>query len=214
MAIKSMKKFIKKIVEWLGTAKILSVPRRYMEMILVYYYSTKNGTLFFHNDIYDDPASAEAFNLIRQIKKETEMLLVNLAACQIYITVKKTEKIAGDIAEVGVYKGGSAKLICEATKKPVHLFDTFEGLPDLCEADSPKQFNKGDFCASFESVKNYLKNYTNIRFYKGKFPLTAEPLKDKKFSFIHIDADIYESTLNCLKFFYPRMNRGEGDYFS
>ena len=35
------------------------------------------------------------------------------------------------MAEVGVYQGVSAKLICEAKgDKELHLFDTFEGLPD------------------------------------------------------------------------------------
>ena len=31
---------------------------------------------------------------------------------------------------------------------------------------------------------------------------------DKKFSFVHLDVDIYTSTLEALKFFYPRINRG------
>lgn len=42
-------------------------------------------------------------------------------------------------------------------------------------------------------------------FYKGLFPQTAEPIKDKKFAFVHLDTDLYESTLEGLKFFYPRM---------
>lgn len=129
-------------------------------------------------------------------------------AYQIYTAVKKTEKIEGDIAEVGVYKGGSAKLIREITKKPLHLFDTFEGLPDLSKHDNPEHFHKGEYSSSLEGVKNYLKNYSNISFYKGLFPATAEPVKNKKFSFVHLDVDLYESTINCLKFFYPRMSRG------
>ncbi|TAL49188.1 macrocin-O-methyltransferase [Patescibacteria group bacterium] len=199
-----MRKFINAIMKWLGSAKILSVPRGYVGKVLVYYYLAKNGVLFF----YDDPASTQVFNLIKQIKKETEMILKDHEAYQIYRTVRETEKIKGDIAEVGVYKGGSAKLICEATKKPVHLFDTFEGLPDLCEIDNPEQFRKGDYSAQFENVKSYLKKYPDVYFYKGLFPSTSELVKNKKFSFVHLDVDLYESTLNCLKFFYPKINRG------
>jgi hypothetical protein len=146
--------------------------------------------------------------LIKRIKEETEMLLLDQEAYLIYAMVKKTEKIEGDIAEVGVYKGGSSKLIRAATKKTLHLFDTFEGLPGICAKDDAKLVQSGEYSAPLESVKNYLADYPDIHFYRGLFPATAEPVKDKRFSFVHLDVDLYESTLNCLKFFYTRMNRG------
>jgi len=197
-----MKKFIKIIMKYPGAA--LSITKKYAVRILVDYYQNKGITLIFVNN----SKSPEVSDLIRKIREETDMLLSDLDACQIYAMVKKTEKIEGDIAEVGVYKGGSAKLIREATSKPIHLFDTFKGLPDLCEHDDPEQFHKGDYSASLESVENYLKKYSNFYFYKGSFPSTAESVKNKIFSFVHLDVDIYESTLNCLKFFYPRMSGG------
>src|ERR1017187_8484413 len=119
------------IVKWLGTTKIF--PRGYVGRILTHYYTNK-GIMLVPVDDYGRQAP-DAFNLIKQIKQETEMRLIDLEAYQIYTKVRKTEKITGDIAEVGVYKGGSAKLICETTKKPVHLFDTFEGLPNLSRMD-------------------------------------------------------------------------------
>jgi O-methyltransferase len=191
------------IMKWLGAVGILSAPRRYMGTVLRDYYLNKGKIL----TIYD-PQELQAFGLIRQIKEETQMLLTELEAYQIYAAVAKTAKVDGDIAEVGVYKGGSAKLICETTNKPVHLFDTFEGLPDICENDNPEQFRKGNYSASFEGVKGYLHKYPNAHFYRGFFPSTAGPVENKCFSFIHLDVDIYESTLSCLKFFYPRINKG------
>lgn len=202
-----MKNIIKFIIKWLGTTKLLSIPRAYMERGLAYYYSSK-GRLIYDFIGFQNSRNTKGIDLIQQIRRETEMLLSDQEAYLIYATVKKTEKIKGDIAEVGVYKGGSAKLIREATKKTMHLFDTFEGLPDLCAKDDPKKFQKGKCSASFENVKSYLSNYPNVHFYKGLFPATAESVKDKKFSFVHFDVDIYESTLNCLKFFYPQMSRG------
>jgi len=190
-------------MKWLGTSKTLSIPRGYVGRFLVGYYQNMGLVIL---SIHS--RSPGVFDLIRQIKEETEMLLSDLDAYQIYTMVKKTSKIDGDIAEVGVYKGGSAKLIREASKKPLHVFDTFEGLPGLSEHDNPEQFHQGDYSASFESVKSYLKNYSNISFYKGVFPSTAEPVKNKRFAFVHLDIDIYESMLNCLKFFYPRMSKG------
>lgn len=202
-----MKKIIKFIIKWLGTTKLLSIPRGFVGRSLAYYYLSKGKLIYNFADLQNSK-NAKGLDLIKQIKSETEMLLADQEACLIYNTVRKTEKIEGDVAEVGVYKGGSAKLMREATRKPLHLFDTFEGLPDLCAKDDPKQFQKGNYSASLESVKSYLSNYPDIHFYKGLFPATAEPVKGKKFSFIHLDVDIYESTLNCLKFFYPRMSGG------
>ncbi len=130
-------------------------------------------------------------------------------AYQVYMAVKRTGKIKGDIAEVGVYRGGSAKIISEAKgSKALHLFDTFEGLPELSKMDEQDYFHKGEFYASIDEVKDYLKKYRKVNFYKGYFPTTAKPVKNKKFSFVNLDVDIYESTLSSLKFFYPRMNKG------
>lgn len=61
---------------------------------------------------------------------------------------------------------------------------------------------------SLENVTSYLKEYNKVYIYKGLFPATSDPIKDKKFSFVHLDVDTYMSTSNCLKFFYPRMERG------
>lgn len=47
-----------------------------------------------------------------------------------------------------------------------------------------------------------------MSFYKGYFPSTAGPVIDLRFSFVHLDVDLYESTKSCLEFFYPRLNVG------
>ncbi len=152
---------------------------------------------------------AKIFDLTEQIKREVEMLLTPIEAYFLYSIARKTGKIEGDIAEVGVYKGGSAKLIYEATEsKSIHLFDTFEGLPKLSEYDVPEQFHKGSYPALYDEVKGYLKEYPRISIHKGLFSDTANWVKDKRFSFVHLDVDIYESTLDCLNFFYPRMSKG------
>lgn len=146
---------------------------------------------------------------VKQIREEGhEMSISDLDAYSICTMLEKARKIEGDVAEVGVYQGGSAKLICQNTNKPVHLFDTFEGLPDVGEHDSPILFHKGDFCGSLESVKDYLKDCSNVSFYKGVFPSTADVVKNKKFSFVNLDVDLYKSTMDCLEFFYPRMSKG------
>ena len=123
----------------------------------------------------------------------------------LYSSLIATKNLQGDIAEVGVYKGGTARLICEVKgKRNLYLFDTFEGLPETNENDLLVQ--KGWLQdTSLESVKNYLSDFENIHFLKGIFPETAKPISDKKFSFIHLDTNLYQSTLDALDFFWPRM---------
>ncbi|MFH1645979.1 MAG: TylF/MycF/NovP-related O-methyltransferase [Candidatus Omnitrophota bacterium] len=92
--------------------------------------------------------------------------------------------------------------------KPIHLFDTFQGMPK-----TNKQVDyhvEGDFHdTSLPDVQQYLHNYRNTKFYKGLFPNSANSLpQDTRFSFVHLDVDIYESTYAALEFFYSRLNRG------
>jgi len=116
----------------------------------------------------------------------------------------------GDLAEVGVYYGGTAKIMAERyPDRDIYIFDTFEGLPDWVDnevGDSDvEKFKTGDMKeATLKIVKENLKEYKNIHIYKGVFPETSEPIKDKKFAFVHIDTDIYKSTKLALDFFIPR----------
>ncbi len=118
--------------------------------------------------------------------------------------------VNGHVAEMGVYKGGSAKLLAKAfernAEKTVFLFDTFCGMP---ETDPLKDVNrKGDFSdTSFESVQEFLGDCQNVVLYKGLFSDTLGNVADKAFCFVHIDCDIYQSALECCEFFYPRMTR-------
>jgi O-methyltransferase len=118
--------------------------------------------------------------------------------------------LEGEAAEIGVYKGGTAKLLAnvfEEKDKTLYLFDTFEGMP---ETDPEKDMHsKGDFDdTSFEYVRDFLKDSKNIEIHKGFFPDTAEPIKNTTFCFVHIDVDIYKSVMDCCDFFYPRLAKG------
>ena len=130
--------------------------------------------------------------------------------------VQRCMKLKGDIAEAGVYKGESAEAICKIKgEKTLHLFDTFTGLPeemftpiDSIDRVSRKYMQPNMYRASLESVKERLKKYNKIRFYKGLIPDTFKGLKRKKYCFIHIDVDLYKSTLEALKYFLPRRVKG------
>lgn len=123
--------------------------------------------------------------------------------------LKETVDIEGAIAEVGVYKGGTAYLICEAaplTNK--FFFDTFEGMPTT---DDKKDWHKqGDFAdTSLNQVSRLLDSHGHWWVTSGIFPAESGSLiKDKTFRLVHIDVDIYTSVRDCLEFFHPRMAKG------
>ena len=110
---------------------------------------------------------------------------------------------------MGVFSGGTAKIISEAyPNRTIHLFDTWEGLPEysVTDGDSPDYY-VGHCKATIEEAQEYLKG-CNVKFYKGRFPDTSEPIKDMKFAFVHLDVDIYTATKEALQFFVPRMVKG------
>jgi len=125
----------------------------------------------------------------------------------IYRLALRTNMIfpGSNIAEIGVFKGGSGMVLAEAAPScHIHLFDTFEGMPETNEKDN--------YCwkgmlktPNAENTIAMLDEYKNTTIYKGRFPETADSIRDLTFSFVHIDVDIYQSTKDCLEFFYPRL---------
>jgi len=122
--------------------------------------------------------------------------------------------IKGDLAEVGVYKGNTARLIHHyLPERKLHLFDTFEGFTErsvTAEKENTSFATKGHKFSdtSLEGVKRYLAQQNdNVRYYKGYFPDSIPPgFGASTFSFVSLDADLFEPTLEGLKFFYPRMS--------
>jgi hypothetical protein len=115
----------------------------------------------------------------------------------------------GACAEVGVYRGGSALLIAAAKgEAPLHLFDTFAGMPRT-DATADGAFFEGQFrSTSLGTVQALLSPWPGIHYHAGLFPATARGLEHLRFKFVHLDVDIRQSTLAGLEFFYPRMERG------
>jgi hypothetical protein len=129
----------------------------------------------------------------------------------LYCLAKATARLPGMLAEAGVYRGGSAKLLCEIKgDTPLYLFDTFAGLPRGTLNVDPG-FGTGQFSeTSLEQVEAYLKAFHNVHFYQGLFPASAmgrEPER-QSYRFVHLDLDLYQSTFDALGFFYPRMVKG------
>jgi O-methyltransferase len=118
-------------------------------------------------------------------------------------------RVEGDFAELGVYQGGSARLIHHyAPERVLHLFDTFSGF-DAREIARPEQ--KGQFADT--SVAAVLKRIAplnaNVIPHVGRFPDSVpEELRSRRVAFVHLDADLFAPIIAGLEFFYPRTSRG------
>ncbi len=146
---------------------------------------------------------------IRSARRGVESLLSGNESFLLYSIARAQSRLDGDMAEVGVFQGCSAKIISTASGgTKLHLFDTFQGLPDPSHHERD-WMRPGDYASSLESVEAFLADHGNVSFYPGLFSAdVARPVSNQEFSFVHLDVDLKSSTLECLRFFYPRLVRG------
>jgi len=79
---------------------------------------------------------------------------------------------------------------------------------DKYKADrrKPEDIRK-QFACPIEEVRKNLQEFDFIKYYKGWIPMKFHEVEDKKFSFVHIDVDLYQPIYDSFKFFYPRLIR-------
>jgi len=130
----------------------------------------------------------------------------------------------GNIAECGVFQGFSALLMCKIAHasnpdflgERMHLVDSCEGLSEPTDEDKKqvdgKQYDydtfKGTFAYPAESVRNSLSAFPEVSIHKGWIPEVLKELPETTWSFVHLDVDLYQPTLDGLEYFYPRMVPG------
>ncbi len=131
----------------------------------------------------------------------------------LYNFVIDTFYVSGNIAEVGVFAGGTSRILHSFMNKNKKLFmiDTFQGVvdsdPTLDGNFRIENYNIARHGFSEDTVRKSF-NHENVTIIKGYFPDCEHNLYDEKFSLVHLDTDTYKSTYNCLEFFYPRMSPG------
>ena len=140
----------------------------------------------------------------RQTQNEARNLWELL--CEMY---QAERPLPGAFAEVGVYRGGTARLLAVAAaalERPLHLFDTFAGTPPELVADDEHGW-EGCHRASKEDVRRYLSAYPGVVWHVGEFGETcggvAEPL-----CFVHVDCDIFAPTAAALAWAWQHLVPG------
>jgi len=120
--------------------------------------------------------------------------------------------VPGEMAEVGAFTGGSARLIAKTVpSKKLHVYDTFEGMGQVFDKDKDGAGFETEFSGIpglFELAKRVNNDCPNVKIYKGLFPDTVKGLPDKKYAFVHADADVYKSTKDICEYYYPRLSVG------
>jgi O-methyltransferase len=134
--------------------------------------------------------------------------------CYILISLARyASHLAGDFAECGVYKGGTALLLARVLRndayKKLYLFDSFRGLPKVDRERDP-WFSEGQYSAeSVEAVEEVLRDFrSRIDVRCGWIPDTFRGLENNRYALAHLDVDLYQSTLDCCRYFYSRMVAG------
>lgn len=125
-------------------------------------------------------------------------------------------KVEGDMAELGVFRGSTARLIHHyLPERKLYLFDTFTGFAErdiqIEGAKTGRHTKSSEFALTTLDLarRNVAQQNDNVEFYPGYFPQSAPDfLSQRKFAFVNLDADLYEPTFAGLNFFYERMVPG------
>ncbi|MFN3828345.1 MAG: TylF/MycF/NovP-related O-methyltransferase [Micavibrio sp.] len=118
--------------------------------------------------------------------------------------------VPGALAELGVYKGASAKILNSfMPDRDLYLFDTFEGFNIRDTEKDPSGVDAGHFEGSLQEVKEFIGLAANVHYCKGVFPDTvSEVPEDVMFALMHLDCDLYEPMKAACEFFYDRLEPG------
>lgn len=135
--------------------------------------------------------------------------------------------VEGDVVELGTCDGLSTRVIAavmewQKSEKNLHLFDSFQGLPEFSQEDRPNHpylregvdhpwAKPGMFAVSPDTLLSNLSLFdllgTKI-VVPGWFEDTVPNELPEKICFAHLDGDLYESIKTSIEGVYPRLSKG------
>jgi hypothetical protein len=155
--------------------------------------------------------------------------LNNLEQC---ITSVLKQKVAGDLMETGVWRGGASifmRGVLKAygdTNRNVWVADSFQGLPppdaETYPVDEGSDFSVfPELAVPLEKVKANFARYglldEQVRFLPGWFRDTLPDAPIDRLAVLRLDGDMYESTIVALRSLYDKVSVGGfviiDDYF-
>jgi hypothetical protein len=180
-------------------------------------------------DLATDKEFMEVFSACRPYTMTSPERLYSLYQSMRYLAANS---IPGDIAECGVWKGGSSMFIAMMAlrlgmqDRQLWLFDTFEGMSEPGEEDkdhsgvsAKAQLDKADrnvsesvWCySSLDEVKANMARTgydpANLHFIQGKVEDTIPGSLPGKLALLRLDTDWFASTYHELIHLYPQLNK-------
>ena len=119
---------------------------------------------------------------------------------------RRLAEVPGAAAELGVYRGFFARCINQLLpERKLYLFDSFEGFAeDACAADSFQAAHRNTVP---EKVLSIMPFPEKIIVKPGFFPDSLNGLEEQ-FCLVSLDVDFYRTTLEGLRYFWPRITEG------
>ncbi len=153
---------------------------------------------------YRDP---DAVTLIQDAFRHADLQMNPLDAYALYSLTRMQASVPGCMAEIGMYRGGSAKIICGLKgDKKFYGFDTFEGLPGDRDHEDEKWFKTKQYSSNQDAVAAYLANFMDVELIKGEFPDSGSILSGQRLSFVNLDVDLYKGMIASLEFLWEKMS--------
>lgn len=119
---------------------------------------------------------------------------------------RRLTDVPGAAAELGVYKGFFARCINQLLpERKLYLFDSFEGFGE--EAQASKSFQAAHRNTAIEKVLSIMPYPQKIIVKPGFFPESLDGLEER-FCLVSLDVDFYQTTLDGLRYFWPRIEKG------
>lgn len=146
---------------------------------------------------------------LSSLKEHFDLRLASLRQCAKMISERN---IAGDCAELGVFRGAFAAQISRCFEnRHLYLFDTFAGFDENDLQQETEVLQKyPDFTkTSMELVLAGLHQPERARLIKGHFPDSLKDVPDdSRFCFVSLDCDLEVPTYEGLLWFWPRLVKG------
>ncbi len=119
---------------------------------------------------------------------------------------RRLDNVPGAAAELGVYKGFFSRCINTLLpERTLYLFDSFQGFAP--EARASAAFQAAHANTAADRVLALLPHPENAVVKAGFFPASLDGLEET-FCFVSLDVDFYQTTLDGLRYFWPRMAPG------
>ncbi len=159
----------------------------------------------------------------RPLEAETMIGLKRLDNLQYCITDVLRRRVPGDLIETGAWRGGATIFMRAVlkvygdTERIVWVADSFRGLPkpdsERYPADAgDRHWIQARLAVSVEEVKANFARYDllddQVRFLVGWFSETLPDAPVQRLAVLRLDADMYESTMDALRYLYPKLSVG------